>query len=209
MDNLLVLKDECPKIDPLLREISDTQNVGYELRKMFQKFGELEGKILITNGADTKKVSCIKIPRAGVPLGDGFVDAFRCDLTGYISAIRDEKNLIPKLEYIRPPPFGGTDLYVVDSIIATGGSICAPLEVIKNMEPTYGSPRKITVVSTIAAEHGLMQIIENYDVDIVAGMVVNDMVPGGLGSGLDENGFVLNPYGISDWGDRMYEMSKK
>ena len=54
-----------------------------------------------------------------------------------------------------------------------------------------------------------MQIIENYDVDIVAGMVVNDMVPGGLGSGLDENGFVLNPYGISDWGDRMYEMSKK
>ena len=61
MDNLLVLKDECPKIDPLLREISDTQNVGSELRKMVQKFGELKGKILITNGADTKKVSCIKI----------------------------------------------------------------------------------------------------------------------------------------------------
>lgn len=75
--------------------------------------------------------------------------------SGFIGAMRDEKTLEATISYVALPEIKGKVVLITDTMLATGGSIIAAIKEIEKREP-----KKIIVVSAIAAEVGIKNLKE-------------------------------------------------
>lgn len=137
-----------------------------------------------------KKMAIIPILRAGLGMVDGVKTLVPNAKVGHIGLYRDETTLQPVEYYCKmPPDIDRRDVFVLDPMLATGGSAAAAIQLIKE----YGA-KSIKLLCIIAAPEGIKKITAAHpDVEIFCGMV---------DSCLNEHGYIVP--GLGDAGDRIF-----
>ena len=137
-----------------------------------------------------RKMAFVPILRAGLGMVDGLLKLVPGARVGHIGLYRDEETLQPVEYYCKlPKDIEKRDVFVVDPMLATGGSAIDAITQIK-----LRNPRSIKFLCMIAAPEGLEKLKEAHpDVDIYCA---------GLDSHLNENGYIVP--GLGDAGDRIF-----
>ena len=115
------------------------------------------------------------ILRAGLPLHNGLLSFYDNVDNAFVSAYRShhkDGTFEINLQYITCPSLEGKVLILSDPMLATGASIEATLEVIKD----YGRPSKIHIATAIASRQGIEYIERTYgNVDIWVGAIDEEL----------------------------------
>ena len=137
-----------------------------------------------------KTLAFVPILRAGLGMVDGALQLVPSARIGHIGLYRDEKTLKPVEYYCKlPKDIDQRDVFVVDPMLATGGSAIDAISQIKQR-----GPRKITFMCTIAAPEGIEALQKAHpDVDIYCAA---------CDSHLNEIGYIVP--GVGDAGDRIF-----
>ncbi len=145
--------------------------------------------------ADCKKISgktlaFVPILRAGLGMVEGAISLVPAAKIGHIGLYRDEQTLKPVEYYCKlPQDIQERDVFVLDPMLATGGSAVDAINQIK-----LRKPRSIKFLCIIAAPEGLETLKKAHpDVDIFCA---------GLDDHLNENGYIVP--GLGDAGDRIF-----
>lgn len=137
-----------------------------------------------------KSVVIVPILRAGLGMVNGIHTLFPTAKVGHIGMYRDEETLEPH-EYYCKLPEGIEDktVFLVDPMLATGGSACDALDALKAR-----GCKKIKLMSIIGAPEGVEKVAKEHpDVPIYVST---------LDRCLNENGYILP--GLGDAGDRLF-----
>lgn len=137
-----------------------------------------------------RKLAFVPILRAGIGMLDGALELVPSARVGHIGLYRDETTLKP-VEYFckLPKDIEQREVFVVDPMLATGGSAIDAISQIKKRNPL-----KITFMCTIAAPEGIEALQKVHpDVDIYCAA---------CDSHLNENGYIVP--GVGDAGDRIF-----
>ena len=137
-----------------------------------------------------KKLAVVPILRAGLGMVDGVLSMIPAAKVGHIGLYRDEETLEP-VEYFckLPQDCASREVFVVDPMLATGGSAVAAIQLLKNK-----GIKNIHFMCVIAAPEGVKKMQEAHpDVDIIIGA---------LDDHLNENGYIVP--GLGDAGDRIF-----
>ena len=137
-----------------------------------------------------RKLAFVPILRAGLGMVEGALMLVPSARIGHIGLYRDETTLEPVEYYCKlPKDIEERDVFVVDPMLATGGSAIDAISQIKKR-----NPRSIKFLCTIAAPEGLEALEKAHpDVDIFAA---------GMDDHLNENGYIVP--GLGDAGDRIF-----
>ncbi|MBR7927441.1 uracil phosphoribosyltransferase [Aerococcaceae bacterium zg-ZUI334] len=140
-----------------------------------------------------KKLAIIPILRAGLGMVDGIVNLIPAARIGHIGLYRDHDTL-EAVEYFAkfPQDISERRLFVVDPMLATGGSAIAALDLLTKKYNV--SPENIVFVCLVAAPEGVKAIQEAHpDVDVYTAA---------LDERLNDKGYILP--GLGDAGDRIF-----
>lgn len=139
-----------------------------------------------------KKVAIIPILRAGLGMVDGFLAMLPAAKVGHVGLYRDEETFEPHEYFVKlPADIKERQLFVVDPMLATGGSAIAAIEA---LEKRGAKPSNIKFICLVAAPEGVKVLKEAYpDVEIVVAA---------LDERLNEQGYILP--GLGDAGDRLF-----
>jgi uracil phosphoribosyltransferase len=137
-----------------------------------------------------KKLAVVPVLRAGLGMVEGILRLIPNAKVGHIGLYRDPETLLPVDYYCKlPNDIGERDIFVLDPMLATGGSASASISHIKK----YGG-RRITLVSLIAAPEGVQKVSNDHpEVDIFTAA---------LDSHLNDHGYIVP--GLGDAGDRLF-----
>ncbi len=137
-----------------------------------------------------KKFCVVPILRAGLHMADGILKLIPNAKVGHIGLYRDEETLQPVEYYCKlPSDADKREFYVVDPMLATGGSACVAVDLLKKR-----GIKKIVFLCLIAAPEGVERFQKEHpDVELYVG---------GLDERLNEDGYILP--GLGDAGDRIY-----
>ncbi|WOO38160.1 uracil phosphoribosyltransferase [Anaerocolumna sp. AGMB13020] len=144
----------------------------------------------ITQEIEGKKLCIVPILRAGLHMADGILNLIPNAKVGHIGLYRNEETLEP-VEYFCKLPVDASEreIFVVDPMLATGGSASAAITLLKDKGIS-----KIHFLCLIAAPEGVQRLTQAHpDVDIFVGA---------LDERLNEQGYILP--GLGDAGDRIY-----
>ena len=132
----------------------------------------------------------IPILRAGLGMVNGVHVLFPSAKVGHIGMFRNEETLKPETYYCKLPDRIEEKLVmVVDPMLATGGSACDAIQLLKDK-----GCKNIKFMAIIGAPEGLLKLAETHpDVDIYVST---------LDRCLNENGYILP--GLGDAGDRLF-----
>lgn len=137
-----------------------------------------------------KKPAIIPILRAGLGMVEGLLNLMPVAKVGHIGLYRDEETFEPHEYYCKlPANIDQRKIFVVDPMLATGGSAISAIDFIKN----YGG-KDITFLCVIAAPEGLEKLAAAHpDINIFVG---------NLDRGLNEKAYICP--GLGDAGDRIF-----
>lgn len=137
-----------------------------------------------------KKVAIIPILRAGLGMVDGMLDLIPAAKVGHVGMYRDHETLEPVEYFVKlPSDINERQLFVVDPMLATGGSAIVAIDSLKKRGATT-----IKFVCLVAAPEGVAALEEAHpDVEIYTAA---------LDERLDENGYIIP--GLGDAGDRLF-----
>ena len=154
-----------------VKEISTL--MAYEVaRDMPLKDVEVETPIAKTTKKELagKKVAIIPILRAGLGMVDGMTDLIPAAKIGFIGMYRDEETLKPHEYFVKlPNDITERQLFIVDPMLATGGSAMMAIEALKKRGC---SEKNMKFACLVAAPEGVKAVREAYpDVDIYAAVL--------------------------------------
>ena len=135
-------------------------------------------------------IAIVPILRAGLGMVNGIHVLFPSARVGHVGMYRDEETLQPHSYYCKLPD-GIEDklVLVVDPMLATGGSACDAIQLLKDRGCTH-----IKFMAIIGAPEGVSKVAEAHpDVNIYVST---------LDRCLNENGYILP--GLGDAGDRLF-----
>ena len=137
-----------------------------------------------------RKLCVVPILRAGLGMVDGMLALIPAAKVGHIGLYRDPETLKPVEYYCKmPADVADREIFVVDPMLATGGSSVAAIQMLKDR-----GCKKIHFMCIIAAPEGLKAMQEAHpDVDIYVGA---------LDEKLNEHGYIVP--GLGDAGDRIF-----
>ena len=137
-----------------------------------------------------KKMAVIPILRAGLGMVEGMLAMIPSAKVGHIGLYRNEETLEPVEYYCKvPADCSERDVFVVDPMLATGGSSVAAIQMLKDR-----GVKNIRFMCIIAAPEGVKRMQEAHpDVDIYVGA---------LDEHLNEKGYIVP--GLGDAGDRIF-----
>ena len=146
-----------------------------------------ETKVNMLAGED---VAIVPILRAGLGMVDGFLDLVPNAKVGFVGLYRDPETHKPVEYYCKlPNDIGDREIFVLDPMLATGGSAAAAIDFIKQR-----GGKNITFMCLIAAPEGIEELQKQHpDVDIF--IAAKDEC-------LNENAYIVP--GLGDAGDRIY-----
>jgi len=137
-----------------------------------------------------KKLAVVPILRAGLGMVDGMLAMIPAAKVGHIGLYRDPETLEPVEYYCKlPADSSEREVFVVDPMLATGGSSVAAIQMLKDK-----GAKRIRFMCIIAAPEGVERMErEHPDVDIYIGA---------LDEKLNEHGYIVP--GLGDAGDRIF-----
>lgn len=137
-----------------------------------------------------KKLAVIPILRAGLGMVEGMQTMIPAAKVGHIGLYRDEETAKPVEYYCKlPADCANREVFVVDPMLATGGSAVAAIQMLKDK-----GVKNIHFMCIIAAPEGVAVLTEAHpDVDIYIGA---------LDECLNERKYIVP--GLGDAGDRIF-----
>ena len=137
-----------------------------------------------------KKLALVCILRAGLVMVDGILNLVPNARVGHIGLYRDPETLDP-VEYYQklPPDIAERDVFLLDPMLATGGSAAAAVAVLKKL-----GAKQMRLLCIIAAPEGIRAVHDEHpDVEII--LAAKD-------EKLNDHGYIVP--GLGDAGDRIY-----
>ena len=137
-----------------------------------------------------KKMAIVPILRAGLGMVEGVQTLVPSAKVGHIGLYRDPDTLQPVEYYCKlPADIEERDVFVVDPMLATGGSAADAIKLIKEK-----GAKRIKFLGLIAAPEGIEKLCTAHpDVDIYVAA---------LDSHLNDHGYIVP--GLGDAGDRIF-----
>lgn len=137
-----------------------------------------------------KKLAVIPILRAGLGMVEGMLTMIPAAKVGHIGLYRDPETLAPVEYYCKlPEDCAQREVFVVDPMLATGGSAVAAIRMLKEK-----GVKNIHFMCIIAAPEGVKAMEEAHpDVDVYIGA---------LDERLNDHGYIVP--GLGDAGDRIF-----
>ena len=137
-----------------------------------------------------KKLAVVPILRAGLGMVDGMLQLIPAAKVGHIGLYRDPDTLEPVEYYCKlPEDCSQREVFVVDPMLATGGSSSAAIRMLKER-----GCRNIHFMCIIAAPEGVERMKKDHpDVDLYIGA---------MDERLNEHGYIVP--GLGDAGDRIF-----
>ena len=175
----------------LLKEIALL--MGYEVtRDIPLEDVEIETPICKTTAkrVSGRKLAIVPILRAGIGMVDGMLDLIPVARVGHIGLYRNEETHNPVVYYCKLPEDIQDRLVIVtDPMLATGGSACDALSMLKERGCT-----NIRLMCLVGAPEGIERVRKTHpDVDIYLAAVDDH---------LNENAYIVP--GLGDAGDRIF-----
>ena len=137
-----------------------------------------------------KKLAVVPILRAGLGMVDGVLQLVPAAKVGHIGLYRDPETLEPVEYYCKlPADCAQREVFVVDPMLATGGSSVAAIKLLKDR-----GCKNIHFMCIIAAPEGVERMKKEHpDVDLYIGS---------LDEKLNDHGYIVP--GLGDAGDRIF-----
>ena len=136
----------------------------------------------------------VPILRAGLGMLEGMSRLIPTAEIGFLGMVRDEKTLKASTYANRlPEDLSGRQCFVLDPMLATGGTLVAALNFLIERGAT-----EITAICILSAPEGIAVLEEAFK---DSGVPIN-LVTGALDERLNEHGYIVP--GLGDAGDRLY-----
>ena len=137
-----------------------------------------------------KKLAIIPILRAGLGMVDAMVDMIPSAKIGHIGLYRDPETHLPVEYYCKlPDDIGNRRVFVVDPMLATGGSAIAAIDFLKS----HGC-KNIVMMNIIGCPEGVAAVQKAHpDVDLYLAAIDEK---------LNEHAYIVP--GLGDAGDRIF-----
>ena len=196
-----------PIVKTLLNHLRETQTDALRFRHIVQELTRLliyealhseplEERVVITwQGSSPfgfikeEDLIFVTILRAGLPMIESATALIPKASSGFLAMKRDEKTHQSVLYYDRIPECKGKTVVIVDPMVATGGSLCDAIAVIKEK-----LPKKIISLNLIGSPEGLDIVEKKYpEVELYIAQIDEK---------LNNQMFILP--GLGDAGDRAY-----
>lgn len=131
----------------------------------------------------------VPILRAGLGMLDAVVELFPEVRVGYLGLERDEATFQPSAYYAKLPEMADAVTFVLDPMLATGGSASAALTSVKEAGAT-----RVRMVSVVSAPEGIAALERAHpDVPIFTASIDRELNP---------NAYIMP--GLGDFGDRLF-----
>ena len=137
-----------------------------------------------------KKLAIIPILRAGLGMVDSMVDMIPSAKVGHIGLYRDPETHMPVEYYCKlPDDIGNRQVFLVDPMLATGGSAIAAIDFLKRR-----GCKQIIMMNIIGCPEGVQAVQQAHpDVDIYVAAIDEK---------LNEHAYIVP--GLGDAGDRIF-----
>lgn len=137
-----------------------------------------------------KKMAIVPILRAGLGMVDGMLRMIPAAKVGHIGLYRDPETYEPVEYYCKlPADCSEREVFVVDPMLATGGSSAAAIQLLKEK-----GVKHIRFLCIVAAPEGIERMQKEHpDVELYVGV---------LDKGLNEHKYIVP--GLGDAGDRIF-----
>ena len=137
-----------------------------------------------------KKLAIIPILRAGLGMVDAMVDLIPSAKIGHIGLYRDPETHLPVEYYCKlPEDISNRQVFVVDPMLATGGSAVAAIDFLKQ----HGC-KNIVMMNIIGAPEGV-KVVQQAHPDV-------DIYLAALDEKLNDHAYIVP--GLGDAGDRIF-----
>ena len=137
-----------------------------------------------------KNLSIVPILRAGLGMVDGMLDLVPTAKVGHIGLYRDPETLQPVEYYCKlPQDVQEREFFVLDPMLATGGSAVAAVQFIKDK-----GAKNINFLCLIAAPEGV-KVLQDAHPDVTIYVACLD-------EKLNDHGYIVP--GLGDAGDRLF-----
>lgn len=168
----------------LLLAIEATRDLPTEEKIIQTPLEEMTGHVLTH-----QPLVVVPILRAGLGMVQPFLDTFPDVSVGYLGLERDHATAVARNYYCKLPPLAGRRVFLVDPMLATGGSAAQAITVAKQHGAV--SPQLVCIV---ASPEGLAEVEKQHP-----GTVVHVAA---LDRTLNAKKYILP--GLGDFGDRLY-----
>ena len=137
-----------------------------------------------------KKLALVAILRAGLIMVDGILNLVPSARVGHVGLYRDPETLEPVQYYNKlPSDIAERDVFLLDPMLATGGSAAAAISVVKGL-----GAKHIKLLCILGAPEGIEVVYKDHpDVEII--LAAKD-------ERLNDHGYIVP--GLGDAGDRIY-----
>ncbi|MFI6154135.1 uracil phosphoribosyltransferase [Kitasatospora sp. NPDC051170] len=193
---LSTLRDERTD-SPTFRRLTDelVTLLAYEAtRDVRTEEAEITTPVAVTLGTKLSYPRPLVVPilRAGLGMLDGMTRLLPTAEVGFLGMVRNEETLEASTYATRmPDDLSGRQVYVLDPMLATGGTLVAAIRMLIERGAT-----DVTAVVLLAAPEGVAVLERD-----LAGLPVT-VVTAALDERLNENGYIVP--GLGDAGDRLY-----
>jgi uracil phosphoribosyltransferase len=168
----------------LLLAIESTADLPTEKRAIRTPLEKVSGRVL-----QHQPLVVVPILRAGLGMVQPFTDLFPDVSIGYIGLERDHQTAIARSYYCKLPKVAGQRVFVIDPMLATGGSAANAISVLKQngaVDPT--------LACIVAAPEGVAEVHKHHPRTTIH--------TAALDRTLNKKKYILP--GLGDFGDRLY-----
>ena len=193
MHKISILRNEATPVKEFRELVNEIALLmGYEAtRDLDMVERPVKTPICETNGKFiSKQVALVPVLRAGLGMVDALMSLIPAAKVGHIGLYRDPETHVPVEYYCKlPADCANREVFVVDPMLATGGSAVAALQMLKDK-----GVKNIRFMCIIAAPEGVKRLQEAHpDVDLFIGA---------LDERLNEKKYIVP--GLGDAGDRIF-----
>jgi uracil phosphoribosyltransferase len=193
---LTTLRDERTD-SPTFRRLTDelVTLLAYEAtRDVRTEQVEITTPVAVTTGVKLSYPRPLVVPilRAGLGMLDGMTRLLPTAEVGFLGMVRNEETLEASTYATRmPDDLSGRQVYVLDPMLATGGTLVAAIRLLIDRGAT-----DVTAICLLSAPEGVAVLEKE-----LAGMPVT-LVTAAVDDHLNEHGYIVP--GLGDAGDRLY-----
>lgn len=168
----------------LLLAIDATKDLPTEEKPIQTPLEPMIGRVLMP-----QPLVVVPILRAGLGMVQPFLDTFPDVSVGYLGLERDHETAVARNYYCKLPPLAGRRIFLVDPMLATGGSAAQAITVAK--QHGANNPQLVCIV---ASPEGVAEVEKHHP-----GTVIHVAA---LDRALNAKKYILP--GLGDFGDRLY-----